>query len=97
MDTESVIAQHDTGLRQLVFASLGVLLPRVLGREIPALSDATLLRDGLGLRSTTMLELLLELEANLEIEIDVEEIDTGDMNTVGDLATFVAGHSTTGS
>ena len=96
MDTESVIAQHDTGLRQLVFASLGVLLPRVLGREIPALSDATLLRDGLGLRSTTMLELLLELEANLEIEIDVEEIEPDDMACIGGLADFIAGQMTVG-
>jgi acyl carrier protein len=97
METESVIAQPGAGLRQRVLNSLAVLLPRVLGREIPAISGGTLLRDGLGLRSTTMLELLLELEADLDIEIDVEEIDAGEMHTVGDLATFVAGHSTTAS
>ena len=73
-----------------------MLLPRVLGREIPAVSDGTQLRDELGLRSTTMLELLLELEENLAIQIDVEDIDQGDMNSVGDLADFVAGHAVDG-
>jgi acyl carrier protein len=97
MDQDTVIAQPGTGLRQRVFDSLTVLLPRVLGREIPAISDGTLMADELGLRSTTMLELLLELEADLDIEIDVEEIDQDEMNTVGDLASFVAGHSTTDS
>jgi acyl carrier protein len=97
MDQESVSVQLDTGLRQRVFDSMAALLPRVLAHEIPAVSDGTLLRDELGLRSTTMLELLLELEAELGIQIDVEEIDADDMNTVGDLAAFVASHSMTDS
>jgi len=94
MDTEAVTAQLDSELRARVFDSVGTLLPRVLGREIPELTDRTLLMADLGLRSATMLELLLELEDNLEIQIDVEDIDQGNMNTVGDLADFVAGHST---
>ena len=94
MDTEAVTAQLDVELRGRVFDSVGMLLPRVLGREIPAISDGTQLMSELGLRSATMLELLLELEDNLEIQIDVEDIDQGNMNTVGDLADFVASHST---
>ncbi len=85
--------QLDTALRQRVFDSIGALLPRVLNREIAAVSDGTQLMDELGLRSTTMLELLLELEEELEIQIDVEDIDQGDMRSVGDLADFVAGHA----
>ena len=85
--------QLDTALRQRVFDSIGALLPRVLSREIAAVSDGTQLMDELGLRSTTMLELLLELEEELEIQIDVEDIDQGDMKSVGDLADFVASHA----
>jgi acyl carrier protein len=94
MEQETVTEQLDTELRQQVFDSIGTLLPRVLGREIPAVSDSTLLMNELGLRSATMLELLLELEENLEIQIEVEDIDNGNMNSVGDLADFVATHAT---
>jgi acyl carrier protein len=95
MELRSVTTQPDTALRQRVFDSIGVLLPRVLNREIPAVSDSTQLMDELGMRSTTMLELLLELEEDLDIQIDVEDIDQGDMHSVGDLADFVAGHAMT--
>jgi len=93
MGQETVTTQLDTELRQRVFDRIGELLPRVLRREIPPVSDDTLLMNELGLRSATMLELLLELEENLEIQIDVEDIDNGGMNTVGNLADFVATHS----
>ncbi len=93
MEQETVTTHVDADLRQRVFDNIGMLLPRVLGREIPAVSDGMLLLNELGLRSATMLELLLELEENLEIQIDVEDIDNGGMNTVGNLADFVASHS----
>jgi acyl carrier protein len=95
MEQETVTAELDTALRQRVFDSIGVLLVRVLGREIPAVTGSTQLMEELGLRSATMLELLLELEEDLDIQIDVEDIDQDDMNTVGDLADFVAGHAIT--
>jgi acyl carrier protein len=95
MEEGTVTAQLDTVLRRRVFDSIGVLLPKVLSRETGTVSDSTQLMSDLGLRSATMLELLLELEEDLEVQIDVEDIDQGDMNTVGDLANFVAGHATT--
>jgi acyl carrier protein len=95
MKEETVTAQPDTALRQRVFDSIGLLLPKVLDRETGGVSDSTQLMSELGLRSATMLELLLELEEDLEVQIDVEDIDRGDMNTVGDLANFVAAHATT--
>ncbi len=85
----------DAALRQRVIDSIRMLLPRILNREIPAIQESTQLMDELGLRSTTTLELLLELEENLDIQIDVEDIDQGDMNSVGDLAGFVASHAMT--
>jgi acyl carrier protein len=95
MKEGTVTEQPDTALRQRVFDSIGLLLPKVLDRETEAVSDSTQLMSELGLRSATMLELLLELEEALEVQIDVEDIDRGDMNTVGDLANFVAAHATT--
>lgn len=87
-------ANLDEALRQRVFDTVRLILPRMLGREIPAIADSTELRGDLGLRSATTLEVLLELEDSLEIEINVEEIGQGSMNTIGDLADFVARHST---
>jgi acyl carrier protein len=51
--------------------------------------------DELGLSSSKTLELLLELEETLEIQIDVEEIDQDDLETIGTLASFVATHALT--
>lgn len=84
----------DVALRQRVFDTVLLILPRVLGREIPAIADSTQLRGDLGLRSATTLEVLLELEDSLEIQINVEEIGQANMNTIGDLADYVARHST---
>jgi acyl carrier protein len=95
MEQETMTTQPATALRQRVFDSIGVLLPRVLGREIPPVSDDTQLMSDLGLRSATMLELLLELEDALEMQIEVEDIDEGAMNSVGDLADYIAGHAVT--
>lgn len=85
--------QLDTAFRQRVFGKIGELLPRVLDREIPEVTHSTQLMSELGLRSATMLELLLELEDTLEIQIEVEDIDQANMNTVGDLADFIATHA----
>jgi acyl carrier protein len=83
----------ETDLRQRVVDSIGQLLPRVLKREIGELSESARLFDELGLSSATTLELLLELEENLEIQIDVEEIDQDDLESIGALASFVASHT----
>lgn len=95
MTTHLDSGQIDSGLREQVFASIAELLPRVLKREIPEVAEDTQLMSDLGLRSATMLELLLELEDALEIQIEVEDIDQGTMSSVGDLADYVAGHSLT--
>ena len=86
-------AGPEPGLRQRVFGLIGEILPRVLGREIAAVADRTQLMGDLGLRSATMLELLLELEDALEMQIEVEDIDRDAMRSVGDLADFVATHA----
>jgi acyl carrier protein len=95
MENEILAEEADTSLQERVFGSILALLPEVMSRELPGLSGETKLMDELGMRSATMLELLLRLEDDLEIEIDVEEIDEAGMRSVGDLADFVADHTIT--
>jgi len=82
----------DTDLRPRIIDTMHTLLPRVLRREAPDTSESTTLMDDLGLTSSTTLELLLELEDSLEIQINVEDIDEGDVTTLGALADYIAGH-----
>jgi acyl carrier protein len=93
--TPAVTEGIDAALRQRVFDSITTLLPGVLGRELPELSEGTTLMAQLGMRSANMLELLLGLEDDLDIEIDVEDIDEAGMRSIGDLADYVAGHTIT--
>jgi acyl carrier protein len=87
---------QETGLdgefRQQVVDTMTTVLTPLLDRAEPVTEDMRLMEE-LGLSSTFGLELLLELEDQLLILIDVEQMDQDQMRTVGDLATFVAGHS----
>ncbi len=85
----------DAELRGRVLESIGLLLPRVLKRDMPVPAENACLFDDLGLTSATTLELILELEENLDIQVDVEEIGEGDLMSVASLADFVAGHTVT--
>jgi acyl carrier protein len=78
-------------LRQRVVDVMITVLPNLLDRADPVTEDMRLMEE-LGLSSTLGLELLLRLEDELEILIDVEQLDQEQMRTVGDMATFVAGH-----
>lgn len=87
---------QETGLdpefRRQVIDTMTTVLDRLLDRLEPVTEDMRLMEE-LGLSSTLGLELMLEVEDQLEILIDVEQMDADQMKTVGDLATFVAGHS----
>ena len=93
------MAAQEAGLdgefRQRVIDTMTTVLARLLDRPEPVTEDMRLMEE-LGLSSTLGLELLLELEDQLLILIDVELMDQDQMKTVGDLATFVAGHSRPG-
>ena len=82
----------DPEFRERVVGTMTTALDRLLDRPEPVTEDMRLMEE-LGLSSTLGLELMLELEDQLEILIDVELMDQDQMRTVGDLATFVAGHS----
>jgi acyl carrier protein len=93
------VTAEETGLdsefRQRVLDTMTTVLTRLLDRPEPVTGDTRLMEE-LGLSSTLGLELLLEVEDQLMILIDVELMDADQMKTVGDLATFVAGHSRPG-
>ena len=95
MEPETLPQRSDAGLRQRVLEAITVVLPRVLDRDALVIAPEMKLMSDLGMRSASMLELLLELEDNLDIEIDVEDIDGAAMTSVGDLADYVAGHAIT--
>jgi len=97
MEHETLPQPLDTALRQRVLDAIAVLLPRVLDAETLVIAPEMKLMSDLGMRSASMLELLLELEDNLDIQIDVEDIDETAMTSVGDLADFVASHAVTDS
>jgi acyl carrier protein len=82
----------DLDLRQRIVDEMYTLLPGVLRKEFPEVSEETRLMEDLGLTSSTTLELMLGLEENLELQINVEEIEEDDVGTIGKLATFIAGH-----
>jgi acyl carrier protein len=82
----------DAEFRQRVVVVMTTVLARLLDRSEPVTEDMRLMEE-IGLSSTFGLELLLELEDQLLILIDVELMDSDQMTTVGDLATFVAEHS----
>jgi acyl carrier protein len=90
---------QETGLdgefRQRVIDTMTTVLDRLLDRSEPVTEDMRLMEE-LGLSSTLGLELMLELEDQLLILIDVEQMDQEQMKTVGELATFIAGHSRPG-
>jgi acyl carrier protein len=85
----------DAEFRQRVADTMTTVLAQLLDRAEPVTEDMSLM-DELRLSSTLGLELLLRVEDELEILIDVEQMDQDKMRTVGDMATFVAGHSRPG-
>jgi 3-oxoacyl-[acyl-carrier-protein] synthase-3 len=89
----NMVAPEITDFRRRVVDTLGVLLGRLLGANLPAVSEETRLFDELGLSSSKTLELLLALEDELDIQVDIEEIDRRDLASVGSLSDFVVANA----
>jgi acyl carrier protein len=81
----------DVALRARAVDAITTQLHRLLKRDGPITEDM-LMAEHLGLSSSLGLELLLEVEEMLQVQIDVETMDPERTRTVGELATFVAGH-----
>ena len=81
----------DAEFRQRLIAEMCTLLMQLLERDEPVTEQMRLM-DELNVNSLLALELLLRLEEQLEIQINVESMDPDRMETVSDLATFIAGN-----
>jgi acyl carrier protein len=75
--------------RSLVVNAIVAALGDVLDGELPAVTEQTRLSD-LGLDSTGVLELLLQLEDRLGVEFDVENLEMAHFETVHTLADHVS-------
>lgn len=75
--------------RNELTGSIGTVLRRVLRADLPPLTDDVRLMEDLNLDSTSVLELLLEIEEELDIQIDVEGIAQEDFATLGTLVDLV--------
>ncbi|MEV7723133.1 acyl carrier protein [Streptomyces sp. NPDC101733] len=71
-----------------VTTALETALSSVLDRPVTGLGGGTRLFDDLHLDSTTMLEMLMELEDSLGLEVDPEELEAEDFETVDTFTAF---------
>ena len=81
-------AQHGEPLIDVVRAATAQVLQRQAAEIRP---DARLV-DELGLDSTSALALLIEIEARVPAEFDVDTLEGHHFDTVRSLATFVGSH-----
>lgn len=75
--------------RTTITAAIATALGDVLDTELPELTEDTRLFD-LGLDSTSVLELLLQLEDDLGHEFDNENLQMSDLQTMHSLADYVS-------
>jgi acyl carrier protein len=73
-----------------VVEAVTLALTRVLDVELPDITEESRLFDELGLDSTGVFELLLQLEELLDIEFDTDSLQMSHFITVRTLADFVA-------
>ncbi len=85
----------DADFRRRVVDTMTTVLGQLLERIEPITEDMRLMEE-LDFSSTLGLELLLQVEDELDILIDVEQMNQDQIKTVGDMATFVVGHSRPG-
>ncbi|GHJ48859.1 hypothetical protein Cs7R123_62010 [Catellatospora sp. TT07R-123] len=75
--------------RNDVIDQIRIVVGKVLGQEIGPLSPDDRLLDGLNLDSTSMLEILMELEDTLGFEVDIDSLDPAVFETVGSFADYI--------
>lgn len=76
--------------RERIVSAITTVLAQVLDYELPELTEQSRLFDELGLDSTGVFELLMQLEETLEVEFDTDNLEMAHFETVRSLADFVA-------
>lgn len=87
--TETVEKALEDASRERVVAGIIAALGAVLEEEVPELTEDTRLSD-VGLDSTGVLELLMQLEETLGVEFDTDNLEMSHFESVRSLAGFVA-------
>ena len=82
--TDTMTTATDPVVRAVIAA-----LARVLRRDESGISPETRLFQDLGLDSTTVLELLMDLESEIDIELDADTLEQEHFETVASLAEYV--------
>ncbi|MEI5035449.1 phosphopantetheine-binding protein [Streptomyces sp. S1A(2023)] len=81
--------------RTEIIEALRSSIGAVTGRQDVDLTEDTRLFDDLDLDSTSMLELLVEIEEALQVQVDPDELEVVDLQTVGTLTDLFARRSQT--
>ncbi|MGW5555938.1 acyl carrier protein [Micromonospora sp. NPDC003944] len=66
-------------------------LGQMLGRDPESIAPQLRLFEDLSFDSTSVLELLIQLEAELDVEFDTDTLEPTDFETVAALVSYVAG------
>ncbi|MEU9708063.1 acyl carrier protein [Streptomyces sp. NPDC047967] len=77
MDDNTIVAQVETALSE------------VLEREVTGLTEEIRLFEDLHLDSTSVMEMLMELEDSMKIVIDPENLDMDDFRTIATLTGYL--------
>ncbi|MFB7226344.1 acyl carrier protein [Streptomyces fimicarius] len=77
MDDNTIVAQVETALSE------------VLEREVTGLTEDIRLFEDLHLDSTSVMEMLMELEDSMKIVIDPENLDMDDFQTIATLTGYL--------
>ncbi|MEV2262637.1 acyl carrier protein [Streptomyces anulatus] len=77
MDNSTIVAQVETALSE------------VLEREVTGLTEDVRLFEDLHLDSTSVMEMLMELEDSMKILIDPEDLDMEDFRTISTLTGYL--------
>lgn len=75
--------------RQTIVARITEALSEVLKRDVSGATEETRLIEDLQMDSTTVLELLMAVEDTLGFEVDPENLQMDDFQTVGTLADHI--------
>ncbi|MGD3112001.1 acyl carrier protein [Streptomyces sp. YGL11-2] len=78
-----------TASRERIVSAVKSVLAQVLDYELPELTEDSRLFDELGLDSTGVFELLMQLEEELATEFDSDNLEMSHFESVRTLADFV--------
>ena len=83
--------------RATVMATVVKVLERILKLDLPGVEEDRRLTSDLGLDSSSVLELLMDLEGELAIEFDPDSLEMSHFATIGSLTDYLVASLSEGS